>query len=176
MKLKDDILLEQAYSTVLEEAKKKVNPWAVCNSSTGGKKEEPEKFEKCVKSVKKKTGYADNKKGKKKTKLDENTLTQQASYAKTGGYVNPQNKNIAPSTTSQTQNASYAKTGGFVNPKNNIDDPYIKLKEIKDTTQDPNLKKQLESILAQRDIEKLKDARDEQPVQQNNAQVSSPQM
>jgi len=150
MKLKDDILLEQAYSTVLEEAKKKVNPWAVCNSSTGGKKEEPEKFEKCVKSVKKKTGYKD-----KKTTLKEN---------------------IAPSSTTQTQNASYAKTGGFVNPKNNIDDPYIKLKEIMDTTQDPNLKKQLGSILSQRDIEKLKDARDEQPVQQNNAQASSPQM
>jgi hypothetical protein len=148
MKLKDHILLEQAYSTVLEEAKKKVNPWAVCNASTGGKKEEPEKFEKCVKGVKKKTGYKDK---KKKTTLKEN---------------------IAPSST----NASYAKTGGFVNPKNNIDDPYIKLKEIRDTTQDPNLKKQLDSILAQRDIEKLKDARDEQPVQQNNAQTSSPQM
>ena len=152
MKLKDHILLEQAYSTVLEEAKKKVNPWAVCNASTGGKKEEPEKFEKCVKGVKKKTGYKDK---KKKTTLKEN---------------------IAPSSTTQTQNASYAKTGGYVNSQDGNDDPYIKLKEIKDTTQDPNLKKQLESILAQRDIEKLKNARDEQPVQQNNAQASSPQM
>jgi len=35
----------------------KVNPWAVCNKSTGGKKENPEKFEKCVKAVKKKSGY-----------------------------------------------------------------------------------------------------------------------
>jgi hypothetical protein len=170
MKLKDDILLEQAYSTVLEEAKKKVNPWAVCNASTGGKKKEPEKFEKCVKGVKKKTGYTDSKKGKKKTKLDENTLTQQASYAKTGGYVNPQNKNIAPSTTSQTRQASYAKTGGPIT-QDNSEDPYTKLEQIRDTTQDPNLKKQLDTILAQRDIEKLKDARDEQP-----NQVSSQQM
>ena len=29
------------------------NPWAVCNKSTGGKKEDPEKFERCVKYVKK---------------------------------------------------------------------------------------------------------------------------
>lgn len=28
------------------------NPWAVCNKSTGGKKEEPEKFERCVKHIK----------------------------------------------------------------------------------------------------------------------------
>jgi hypothetical protein len=175
MKLKDHTLLEEAYASVLlEEAKKKkVNPWAVCNASTGGKKKEPEKFEKCVKGVKKKTGYTDNKKGKKKTKLDENTLTQQASYAKTGGYVNPQNKNIAPSTTSQTQNASYAKTGGYVNSQ---DDPYIELEKIKNATQDPDLKRQIEAILAQRDIKKLENARDEKPVQQNNAQMSSPQM
>jgi hypothetical protein len=175
MKLKDHTLLEEAYASVLlEEAKKKkVNPWAVCNASTGGKKEEPEKFEKCVKGVKKKTGYTDNKKGKKKTKLHENTLTQQASYAKTGGYVNPQNKNIAPSTTSQTQNASYAKTGGYVNSQ---DDPYIELEKIKNATQDPDLKRQIEAILAQRDIKKLENARDEKPVQQNNAQMSSPQM
>jgi len=37
------------------EAKKKgkpVNPWAVCNKSTGGKKKDPEKFERCVMDVK----------------------------------------------------------------------------------------------------------------------------
>lgn len=28
------------------------NPWAVCNKSTGGKKEEPEKFERCVRHLK----------------------------------------------------------------------------------------------------------------------------
>jgi len=28
------------------------NPWAVCNDSTGGKKEEPAKFERCVNHVK----------------------------------------------------------------------------------------------------------------------------
>ncbi len=32
---------------------KKVNPWAVCNKSVG-KKEDPEKFERCVMDVKKK--------------------------------------------------------------------------------------------------------------------------
>lgn len=31
---------------------KPYNPWAVCNESTGGKKEEPEKFERCVKHLK----------------------------------------------------------------------------------------------------------------------------
>ncbi len=35
----------------------KVNPWAVCNKSTGGKKESPKKFESCVKAVKKKSGH-----------------------------------------------------------------------------------------------------------------------
>ena len=35
---------------------KKVNPWAVCNASTGGKKKAGGKFEKCVLDVKKKSG------------------------------------------------------------------------------------------------------------------------
>ena len=38
------------------EAKKKgkaVNPWAVCTKSTGGKKKDPDKFERCVMDVKK---------------------------------------------------------------------------------------------------------------------------
>jgi hypothetical protein len=35
---------------------KKVNPWAVCNASTGGKKKAGSKFEKCVLDVKKKSG------------------------------------------------------------------------------------------------------------------------
>lgn len=30
------------------------NPWAVCNKSTGGKKDAPEKFEKCIQHLKKK--------------------------------------------------------------------------------------------------------------------------
>lgn len=33
---------------------KKVNPWAVCNKSTGGKKKNPKKFERCVQDVKNK--------------------------------------------------------------------------------------------------------------------------
>jgi hypothetical protein len=33
---------------------KKVNPWAVCNKSTGGKKKDPKKFERCVQDVKNK--------------------------------------------------------------------------------------------------------------------------
>ena len=55
-------MLQEAYEVVLEAKKKKVNPWAVCNASTGGKKKNPEKFEKCVKGVKKKTGFKDKKK------------------------------------------------------------------------------------------------------------------
>jgi hypothetical protein len=31
---------------------KEYNPWAVCNKSTGGKKEDPDKFERCVQHVK----------------------------------------------------------------------------------------------------------------------------
>ncbi len=38
------------------------NPWAVCNKSTGGKKEEPEKFERCVQHLK----SQNRKKNKKK--------------------------------------------------------------------------------------------------------------
>jgi hypothetical protein len=47
--------MEEPESIKMES--KKVNPWAVCNKSTGGKKENPEGFESCVKSVKKKSGY-----------------------------------------------------------------------------------------------------------------------
>ena len=64
-------MLQEAYEVVLEAKKKKVeakekkvNPWAVCNASTGGKKKSPAKFEKCVKGVKKKTGFKDTKKKK----------------------------------------------------------------------------------------------------------------
>ena len=42
-------------SEPIDEAKKKVNPWAVCHASTGPEK--TAKFERCVKKVKKKTGY-----------------------------------------------------------------------------------------------------------------------
>ena len=62
MKAKDDVMLQEAYELVLEAKKKKVNPWAVCSDSTGGKKKDPKKFEKCVKSVKKKTGFKDKNK------------------------------------------------------------------------------------------------------------------
>jgi stringent starvation protein B len=34
---------------------KAVNPWAVCNASTGGKKKDPKKFESCIMDVKKKS-------------------------------------------------------------------------------------------------------------------------
>jgi len=37
-----------------------VNPWAVCNKSTGGKKKDPAKFENCVQQVKKKERKEDN--------------------------------------------------------------------------------------------------------------------
>lgn len=83
MKLKDDLMLMESYEQVLEEAKKKTNPWAVCNASTGGKKKNPKKFEKCVKGVKKNT-------------IEENENIAPSSvpsfkdqmYAKKGSYVN----------------------------------------------------------------------------------------
>lgn len=50
---KDLILLENAYVKVLEEAKKKVNPWAVAKSIAKEKDLSPEKEEKIVKGVKK---------------------------------------------------------------------------------------------------------------------------
>lgn len=56
----DDIDNMESPETVKLESKKsskKGNPWAICNKSTGGKKEDPKGFESCVKSVKKKTGY-----------------------------------------------------------------------------------------------------------------------
>jgi hypothetical protein len=83
MKLKDDLMLMESYEQVLEEAKKKTNPWAVCNASTGGKKKDPKKFEKCVKGVKKKTGYVEE---------NENVSSlKDMTYAKSGGYVNSSN-------------------------------------------------------------------------------------
>lgn len=46
---------------------KKVNPWAVCNASTGGKKKNPKKFESCVQQVKGESGQNESKpKNKKK--------------------------------------------------------------------------------------------------------------
>lgn len=80
MKLKDDLMLMESYEKVLEEAKKKVNPWAVCNASTGGKKKDSKKFEKCVKGVKKKTNYVEE---------NENVSSlKDMTYAKKGGFVN----------------------------------------------------------------------------------------
>lgn len=40
------------------------NPWAVCNKSTGGKKEDPDKFERCVHHLK--SQNKEKHKGKKK--------------------------------------------------------------------------------------------------------------
>ncbi|NBO98679.1 MAG: hypothetical protein EBU90_00860 [Proteobacteria bacterium] len=48
MNKQDLVLLESLYEKVVEEAKKKVNPWAVC-----GKIEDKPKKESCVKGVKK---------------------------------------------------------------------------------------------------------------------------
>ena len=50
---KDLMLLENAYGKILEEAKKKVNPWAVAKSIAKEKNLSPEKEEKIVKGVKK---------------------------------------------------------------------------------------------------------------------------
>ena len=43
-----------AKSKYPEEEIEPYNPWAICNTSTRGKKEEPEKFERCVKKSKNK--------------------------------------------------------------------------------------------------------------------------
>jgi len=53
---KDLILLENAYVKVLEEAKKKVNPWAVAKSIAKEKNLSPEKYGKNItsKTIKKK--------------------------------------------------------------------------------------------------------------------------
>lgn len=83
----------------ISEAKKKVNPWAVCNASTGGKKKNPKKFEKCVKGVKKNT-------------IEENENIAPSSvpsfkdqmYAKKGSYVNQ------PETQEEEDLASWIKT------------------------------------------------------------------
>jgi len=44
---------EKSVWRVAKRKSKKVNPWAVCNESVG-KKENPEKFERCVMDVKEK--------------------------------------------------------------------------------------------------------------------------
>jgi hypothetical protein len=87
------------YNQPISEAKKKVNPWAVCNASTGGKKKNPKKFEKCVKGVKKNT-------------IEENENIAPSSvpsfkdqmYAKKGSYVNQ------PETQEEEDLASWIKT------------------------------------------------------------------
>jgi hypothetical protein len=144
MKLKDDILLEQAYSSVLEEAKKKkVNPWAVCNTTTKGKKKEPEKFEKCVKGVKKKTGFGSNKKKVVKENIapnqQQNTISQ------------------SPTNTVSTQQ------------KNEPDELITLLQNVKD----PDIKKALEQIAKQREIAKVEQAASAPTIQSQNQQFQS---
>ena len=53
MKTKDQILLESLYEKVIEEAKKKINPWAVAKSISKKKGYGPKKEEEIVKGVKK---------------------------------------------------------------------------------------------------------------------------
>lgn len=53
MRNADQILLEGLYEKILEEAKKKVNPWAVAKSIAKEKGLSPEKEEKIAKGVKK---------------------------------------------------------------------------------------------------------------------------
>jgi hypothetical protein len=142
MKLKDDLMLMESYEKVLEEAKKKVNPWAVCNASTGGKKKEPKKFEKCVKGVKKKTGYVEE---------NENVSSlKDMTYAKSGGYVNPTNKDITPGTTSQTQQASYAKK----NPDEDLAE-WLKVRIRKGLPQDNDIMDDLVKLLNKLNAHKL---------------------
>ena len=61
MRSKDQILLEEAYKTVLESSKKAVNPYAVCTATVGRKDEEK------YKSCKKKVATGAKKSGKKVT-------------------------------------------------------------------------------------------------------------
>jgi hypothetical protein len=56
MKNNDQILLESLYEKVLEEAKKKINPWAVAKSMHPKTKEKEEKIVKAVKKSAKKYG------------------------------------------------------------------------------------------------------------------------
>lgn len=61
MRTKDQILLEEAYQTILETSKKEVNPYAVCTATVGRKDEEK------YKSCKKKVAAGAKKSGKKVT-------------------------------------------------------------------------------------------------------------
>lgn len=45
-------IIIQAKSKYPKEETTPYNPWAVCNTSTGGKKDSPEKFERCVHHLK----------------------------------------------------------------------------------------------------------------------------
>lgn len=141
MKSKDDILLEQAYGSILEEAKKKVNPWAVCTASAG--REDKEKYERCVKGVKKKTGYKEDKKDdkKKSEKKDDKKVVKE---------------DMAP-----VQNAS-------VPAQDNDDDGLTEFNTLIQTIKNPILKQQLEAFgekyKANIAIGKVTKARDEQPV------------
>ena len=58
---KDQILLEEAYTIIINEAKKKVNPYAVCTATVG--RENEEKYKSC----KKKVAKSAKKSGKKVT-------------------------------------------------------------------------------------------------------------
>lgn len=51
------------------------NPWAVCNKSTGGKKKNPDKFEKCVHDIKKKNKKENKIKDVKASKYPEEETT-----------------------------------------------------------------------------------------------------
>jgi hypothetical protein len=143
MKSKDDILLEQAYADILEEAKKKVNPWAVCNASTGGKKKNPEKFEKCVKGVKEKSGYKEEEDKGKHKKDDKKKVVKENTVA-------PTNPTQAPTNTANTQ----------------VEQP-DELDTLLQSVKDPDIKKALEGIAKQRQIAKVEQAASAPTVQKN---------
>ncbi len=66
MRTKDQLLLEEAYTKVLEEAKKKVNPYAVCTATVG--REDEEKYKSCKEKVSKGAKKAGKKVSTKKVK------------------------------------------------------------------------------------------------------------
>lgn len=146
MKSKDDILLEQAYGSILEEAKKKTNPWAVCNKTTGGKKKDPKKFEKCVKGVKSK--------GDKKTQNLNDSVEAGNNWLK--------EESLPVGTSNMTQSPTNNQT-------TQQNDEVDELQNLLNTVQDEDIKKALLQISKQREIEKLKQAA-QAPVQSTQTQ------
>lgn len=73
-------LLEFVKSEVQKTLQEGVNPWAVCHASTGPKK--TDKFERCVKSVKKKEGLHEEKPSEGLSKKQKSSIVKKAKAGK----------------------------------------------------------------------------------------------